>query len=134
MAAMLGSGDPPGHERGGVRSARLRAIKADIARHLCEPGLSIDTIAIRHRISPRYVRKLFQEEQTTFSDFVLSLRLEQSRQMLRSPGEAVSTIAAIAHAAGFNDLSYFNRTFRRRYGMTPSDFRNGRLIGDQPAQ
>ena len=59
------------------------------------------------------------------ADFVLLLRLERSRQMLRSPGEAISTIAAIAHAAGFNDLSYFNRTFRRRYRMTPSDFRNG---------
>jgi len=125
MAAMLGSGDPPGHERGGVRSARLRAIKADIGRHLGEPGLSIDVIAMRHRISPRYVRKLFQEEQTTFSDFVLRLRLERSRDLLRSPGEAISTIAAIAHAAGFNNLSYFNRTFRRRYGMTPSDFRSG---------
>lgn len=127
MAAMIGSdsdGDPPVHERGGVRAARLQAIKADIGRHLCEPALSIGTIATRHGISPRYVRKLFQQEQTTFSDFALSLRLERSRQMMRSPTQAISTIASIAHACGFNDLSYFNRTFRRRYGITPSDFRN----------
>jgi AraC-like DNA-binding protein len=108
-----------------VRAARLRAIKTDIGRHLCEPALSIGAIAMRHGISPRYVRKLFQEEQTTFSDSVLVRRLERSRQMLRSPTQAISTIASIAHACGFNDLSYFNRTFRRRYGLTPSDFRNG---------
>ncbi len=127
MAAMIGSGpagDPPIHERGGVRTARLHAIKADIGRHLCEPALSIGMVAMRHGISPRYVRKLFQEEQTTFSDFVLFLRLERSRRMLRSPAPAISTIASIAHACGFNDLSYFNRTFRRTYGITPSDFRN----------
>jgi AraC-like DNA-binding protein len=32
-------------------------------------------------------------------------------------------IADIAAEAGFTDLSYFNRAFRRRYGETPSDLR-----------
>lgn len=129
-AAMIGpepDDDPPGRECGGVRAARLRAIKVDIGVHLCEPELSIDAVAMRHSITPRYVRKLFQEEHTTFSDFVLFMRLERSRQLFRSPAQAISTIASIAHACGFNDLSYFNRTFRRRYGITPSDFRNGIL-------
>jgi AraC-like DNA-binding protein len=128
MAAMIGA-EPdcgsPARERGGVRAARLRAIKADIGTRLCEPGLSIDMIAARHGISPRYVRKLFHDEHTTFSDFVLSLRLEWSRRLLLSPGHATCTIASIAHASGFSDLSYFNRTFRRRYAITPSDIRNG---------
>lgn len=128
MAAMIGA-EPdcqlPVHERRGVRAARLRAIKADIDTYLCEPGLSIDMIAARHGISPRYIRKLFQEEQTTFSDFVLCLRLEQSRRLLCSPAHATCTIASIAHASGFSDLSYFNRTFRRRYAVTPSELRNG---------
>lgn len=128
MAAMIGAapdGKPSAPERGGVRAARLRAIKIDVGRQLCDPGLSVEAIAMSHGISPRYVRKLFQEGQTTFSDFVLSLRLERSRQMLRSEARAITTITSIAHACGFNDLSYFNRTFRRRYGITPSDLRNG---------
>ncbi|RUX33774.1 helix-turn-helix domain-containing protein, partial [Mesorhizobium sp. M7A.F.Ca.CA.002.09.1.1] len=33
------------------------------------------------------------------------------------------SITAIAYEAGFNDLSYFNRAFRRRYDATPSDVR-----------
>lgn len=126
LAAMIGAEpdhDPVIYERGGVRVARLRAIKADIDRHLCDAGLSIDRIAVCHSISPRYIRKLFQEERTTFSDFVLHLRLERSRKLLRSPEHAAGTIASIAYACGFNDQSWFNRTFRRRYGITPSDFR-----------
>lgn len=128
MAAVIGAEPGAGLadcERGGVRAARLRAIKADIVDHLCQLELSIDGIAMRHGISPRYVRKLFQEERTTFSDFVLLLRLDRSRQLLRSPQHAASTVASIAHACGFGDLSYFNRTFRRRYGITPSDLRKG---------
>jgi AraC-like DNA-binding protein len=37
-------------------------------------------------------------------------------------GRAISTIA---FELGFNDLSYFNRTFRRRYSATPSEIRDG---------
>lgn len=136
MAAMIGSGPglgSPAPERGGVRAARLQAIKADIGACLCEPALSIEAVAARHGISPRYVRKLFQQEQTTFSDFVLLLRLERSRQLLRGPARTVSTIASVAHACGFNDLSYFNRTFRRRYGITPTDLRNGALPRQEKA-
>jgi AraC-like DNA-binding protein len=33
-------------------------------------------------------------------------------------------VSDIAYLAGFNDVSYFHRAFRRRFGMTPSDLRN----------
>ena len=45
------------------------------------------------------------------------------RDVLRDPRFAERTITAIAYEAGFGDLSYFNRAFRRRYGETPSDVR-----------
>ncbi|RUU46363.1 AraC family transcriptional regulator [Mesorhizobium sp. M6A.T.Ca.TU.002.02.2.1] len=37
------------------------------------------------------------------------------------------TISSIAFEAGFGDLSYFHRAFRRLYGATPSDIRQGML-------
>jgi AraC-like DNA-binding protein len=43
--------------------------------------------------------------------------------MLSDPRYTASTISTIAFDAGFADLSYFNRAFRRRYGLTPSDIR-----------
>lgn len=119
-------------ERGGVRAARLGAIRADIEVQLCDPGLSIQRIAAGNRISPRYIRKLFQDEGTTFSDFVLGRRLEHAYRLLRQTPPA-TTIGTIAYACGFCDLSYFNRTFRRRFGMTPSDVRNGTSFSHGPA-
>jgi AraC-like DNA-binding protein len=43
--------------------------------------------------------------------------------VIADPGAGERSIASIAYHAGFGDLSYFNRVFRKRYGMTPSDAR-----------
>src|SRR3546814_17835966 len=75
-------------------------------------------------ISPRYVRRLFQEETGSFSAYVLDERLDRAHRLLLHPGLVPRTIAAIAYACGFGDLSYFNSTFRRRFGLTPSDLRD----------
>lgn len=107
----------------GVRAARLAAIKADIERHLTDGSLTAATLAARHRISARYLHKLFEDEEMTYSQFVLDRRLALAYRKLRQPLYAVRTISSIANDAGFGDLSYFNRTFRRRYGITPSDAR-----------
>lgn len=48
------------------------------------------------------------------------------RGMLLSPRYASWSITAIALEAGFGDLSHFNRRFRRRYLMTPTDLRGQR--------
>ena len=50
-------------------------------------------------------------------------RLENAAAMLRDAERRHIQIAEIALAASFNDLSYFNRAFRRHYGVTPSKMR-----------
>jgi AraC-like DNA-binding protein len=110
---------------GGVRAARLRAVKADIIAHLGDRDLSINAVARRQGISAVYVRKLFDGEGASFSAFVMDQRLLCAHRMLRDPRCAAYGISVIALEAGFGDLSYFNRSFRRRYGATPSDVRVG---------
>lgn len=107
----------------GVRVARLRAIKADIAAHDELVDMSAEQIAVRHGISARYMRKLFETEGVSLSEFMLGQRLSRAHRMLGDPRRTGQSITAIAYEAGFNDLSYFNRTFRRRYEATPSDVR-----------
>ncbi|MPZ35828.1 MAG: helix-turn-helix domain-containing protein [Rhodospirillales bacterium] len=107
----------------GVRAARLKMIKADIMNHLDHPGFAVATVAARHGITPSYVRLLFEGEGATFSKFVLHQRLARAHRLLSDPRFAHYSISAIATEAGFDDISYFNRCFRRRYGVTPSDIR-----------
>jgi AraC-like DNA-binding protein len=108
----------------GIRAARLRAIKSDVEARLTEAGLTASEVAKRQRISASYVRKLFESEGTSFSEFVLSRRLVQAHRMLTDPRRHDRSITWIAFACGFGDLSYFNRTFKRLYGATPSEVRN----------
>lgn len=110
-------------ENGGIRAARLATIKADIVERLGHRDLSVTAVAARHGISPRYVRSLFESEGTTFSEFVLLQRLARAHRLLGDPRRIDHTISAIAYEAGFGDLSYFNKAFRRQYGVTPSDVR-----------
>lgn len=110
----------------GVRAARLRAVKADILEHLGSLELTVTAVALRERVTPRYVHMLFEAEGTTFSEFVLGQRLTRAHRMLSDSRFAALTISTIAFAVGFGDLSYFNRTFRRRFGTTPSELRQSR--------
>ena len=80
-------------------------------------------MAARQGISEAYVRKLFEGEGTSFTDFVLEQRLAHARRLLSDPRYADRSITSIATDAGFGDLSYFNRCFRRRFGETPSAVR-----------
>ena len=110
------------NNRGG-RAARLRAIQEDIANCLDQPELSVATIAARHRIKPRWVQRLFEGEDTTFTEYVLAQRLVRAHRLLTDPRRASQKISTIALDAGFGDLSYFNRVFRRHYGVAPSELR-----------
>jgi AraC-like DNA-binding protein len=106
----------------GLRAARLRAIKIDIAENLAA-NVSPAAIATRHSVTPRYVHKLFESEGMTLSRFVLGQRLARVHRMLSDPRYGHQTIGAIAYHVGFSDLSTFNRAFRRQFGATPSDAR-----------
>lgn len=107
----------------GLRAARLQAIKRHIADNLGAGRLTVGEVAARHRVAPRYVQRLFESEGTTFSEYVLNERLALAFRKLADPAHASWTVSAIALDAGFGDVSYFNRCFRRRFGMRPSDAR-----------
>jgi AraC-like DNA-binding protein len=107
----------------GVRAARLEAIKADILDNLASPNLAVGDVARRQGVTSRYIHMLFESEGITFSEFVCEARLKRTHGMLLDPRFCDQTIMTIAFAAGFGDLSYFNRCFRRRFGAAPSELR-----------
>ncbi|WP_406623248.1 helix-turn-helix transcriptional regulator [Acidovorax sp. SDU_ACID1] len=126
LAALLAgaTGDAAHQARGrGGRAARLAAVQQDIAAHLTDPQLSVAGVARRQGVTPRYLQMLLEEAGETFTALVLAQRLALARRLLADPRLRRRTVSDIALDAGFGDLSYFNRSFRRRYGMTPTESR-----------
>jgi AraC-like DNA-binding protein len=118
----------------GVRAARLRSIKDVIQTGLGRGNVSVGAIAAAHGVTPRYVQGLFASEGTTLTEFVLDKRLSLAYRMLCDPRLDARNITSIAYDAGFGDISYFNKVFRRRFGETPTGVRSARgrqIIGSE---
>lgn len=109
--------------RRGLAAVRLDAIKAYIRERLATTDLTPEVVAVAQGISPRYMRQLFESGGESFSGYLLTQRLAQAHCMLTSVRFSGRPISEIAYDVGFGDLSYFNRTFRRRYQSTPRDAR-----------
>lgn len=107
-----------------TRVARMNVIRAYIETRIGDPALCLDDVAAHAQISTSYVRKLFAAEGARFSAFVLQTRLEMVARALTDPATCGDPVSVVASACGFNDVSYFNRAFRKRYGCTPSDWRS----------
>jgi AraC-like DNA-binding protein len=114
---------------GGLRAARRAEILRKMESKLGDPGLTATALAVELGISERYVHLLLEETGQTFAEHVLIKRLDRVAQQLRDPRHSHRKISDIAFAAGFVDLSNFNRSFRRRFGATPSDLRQAARLG-----
>jgi len=110
----------------GLPAARLRAAKSYIVENCGRRNLSISVVAAHVGVTPRYLQKLFEADGKTFSEWLLYQRLMRVHRMLCRPEFAERTVSAIAYDAGFGDLSYFNRCFRKLYGVTPRDVKKSR--------
>ncbi len=106
--------------RGGLRAVRLKAVLTILEKRFAEPDFSAHKLAAAAGLSERYVNELLYEAGASFTTRLTELRLRKAADLLTHAGGGGGRISDIAFDCGFNDLSYFNRCFRRRFGLTPS--------------
>jgi AraC-like DNA-binding protein len=112
----------------GLKQARLAQIKAHIERRLAG-DLSIGAVALAYGLTERYVQRLFEQDGSTFSTYVLRQRLGMAKRLLSEPATIGQSISLIAYDCGFHDVSHFNHMFRRTFAATPSEVRAAALEG-----
>lgn len=103
-----------------LQAALIQAIQDDITAHFATPTLAAGAVAERLGISVADIHFLLHETGRSFSEHLLEHRLRQAWALLFNPNRYAGRVAQVAYACGFSDLAYFNRTFRRRYRMTPA--------------
>ncbi len=85
------------------------------------PLLSLDSLAERLRLSPEHVSRVFKETLgENFVEAATRLRLDESCRLLRI---GAGSIEEISGKVGYGDSTYFSRLFKRKIGLTPSEWR-----------
>nr|WP_296485728.1 response regulator [uncultured Acetatifactor sp.] len=106
-------------------SELVRKIKAYVQQHYMEETLNLQLIAeqVVH-LGVKYIGRCFYKEtETKFSQYLLEIRMEKAKQMLKDPEN--NRIEEIAEAVGLgHDVPYFYQLFKRYTGMTPKEYKN----------
>ena len=104
---------------------RLRASLLEEANQIVDRDyaseLSLDDIARRVASSRRQLQRAYAEiGNTTFRDHLTAVRMERAAELLAT---GMFTVREVAHRVGYRQPAQFAKAFRRRRGVSPSDFR-----------
>lgn len=94
-----------------------------------ETGLSIGTLALRIGLPEYRLRRLINSQlgYRNFNSFLNDQRLPAAATALSDPAHARTPILTLALELGYGSIGPFNRAFRDRYDMTPTDYRRHKL-------
>lgn len=132
-ACLAGARDPDPDPASGPQSPSaerehlVRRLRAYVDAHLWDRQLTPARVAAAQHISIRYLHKLFEGQGSTIGRWIQHRRLEEARRELARPGRGDLTVSAVARRWGFTSATHFSRSFRARYGVSPSDWRDGRV-------
>lgn len=91
-------------------------------RENCSEEISNTEIGAIFGYHPFYVSRMLKEKKgITLRQYIISYRLKAAKRMLELTQKSM---AEIAEEVGFTDASYFTKTFRQSFGMTPKEWRN----------
>ena len=111
---------PRTRPRKSIEKARL--ILTYIADN-CREHLSVETMAEISSLSESHFMKFFKSAVgLPFIEYLNEYRLNIAGVLLSNTEDSVVDIAA---ACGYDNVSYFNRLFKRKYQTTPSKYRKG---------
>lgn len=84
--------------------------------------ISIKEIAEQLYLSPKYLSELFKKHTgKTISEYLTEYRLDKACQLL---DHAEYRVGDVSGMVGIHDGRYFSNMFKKKYGMTPTEYRN----------
>lgn len=121
MYFLLNEGREEGGSGTNERSLKKLKIILSYIEENYQKQITIEEIAGRCFYSKSYFMRFFKETMgVPFVEYLNNYRLDTAAKRLLSSGENILNIAS---ECGFENLSYFNRRFKKRFGMTPGEYR-----------
>ena len=89
--------------------------------HFSDPNLMLQDVAKKVGMSnSRFSTVFSQQSGQTFTEYLIHLRMNKAKELLRTTDTKSSQIAS---EVGYNDSHYFSYIFKKNVGITPSDYR-----------
>ena len=111
-------------EEGGDESSQNALVMAHVRRYLEDNymfDISLDSVGEILHISPAYLSAQFKKYQKmNFLDCLTELRINAAKELLNDPFRSSAEVASMV---GYEDASYFARAFKKRTGVTPTQYR-----------
>lgn len=101
-----------------LKERRLRQVVEMI---VSEPFRSVRELALKVRLSPAHLQRLFKQKGVHIGTLVVEHRLQKAAQLLAASN---LSIKEIAHAVGYKHHSSFVRAFQRRFALAPKHYRD----------
>ena len=107
---------------GNQHNRLVRQAREHIDRVYAEPTLSLNDVAAKVNLSPSHFSVVFgQETGQNFKDYLISVRIQKAKELLRSTALKSTDIASLV---GYSDPHYFSFVFKKNTGLSPSEFRS----------
>jgi CheY-like chemotaxis protein len=102
-----------------VEDRFLKKVMNVVEAHISDPSFGLEQFATAVGMSKiQLYRKLKAITQHTPNEFIRDIRLQRANELLM---ERAGNVAEVAYKVGFKNLSYFSKTFREKFGKTPSE-------------
>ncbi|MGN7381630.1 response regulator [Paenibacillus sp. SAFN-117] len=117
-----------GYEHYAEGGERAVEVALHYIRSHYQEDLSLEKVASIVYLNPVYFSQLFKQKTgQNYKEYVIQLRMEQARQLLLNPR---LRLADIAERIGYQDVRYFATLFRKKYGASPSEYRQACISGN----
>jgi AraC-like DNA-binding protein len=125
LSIALSVNPEPDPDRETALDLRRRQAQRYIERNFHRPALTVGDIARQLGFSARYLQLAFAAGDESPLDYLRAVRLSAAAARLRDPAHRSADITRIALDCGFGSSAHFATEFRRRYGLSPREYRRG---------
>ena len=106
----------------------VQKVRRYLQHNYMRVDISLDSVAEMVNLNPTYFSALFKKESgVNFLDYLTDLRINAAKEYLTDPLKGASEIASLV---GYDSAGYFTRAFKKRTGLTPTEYRKSQTRND----
>lgn len=107
------------------RNKIIKRVMDYMNHNLADKDISIKLLADEVYLTPTYLSSLFKKTTgMTIGQYLTEIRMQRAKELLMDPGWKLYQIAGMV---GYEDANYFAKTFKKKTGMLPSEYRENNI-------